>query len=80
MTNPDIDLELWVLRANVSGIIQDVREVKTRAAGRPGVLKCPDEVAERACCDRLQGLIARIEERVAALELRCCHRLPGGGG
>lgn len=80
MANVDIELELWVLRANVSGIRQDVREVKTSVTslGRDGAFQRSDMTEQHARCDRLRAQIERIDEALAALESRCC-RLPDGG-
>jgi hypothetical protein len=73
MANVDIELELWVLRANVSGIRQDVREVKTcvTSLGHDTALQCADMTEQRARCDQLRVQIERIDEALAALELRC---------
>lgn len=59
MAYPDVELELQVLRVNVSGIRGDVRDMKARVHTR---------------CDRLQQLIEQIDERLTALELRYCCR------
>lgn len=79
MANVDIELELWVLRANMSGVRQDVREVKTRATilGRAGAIQHSDMAEQEARCDRLRMQIERIDEALAALESRC-RRLSGG--
>ena len=78
MANIDIELELWALRVNVSGIRQDVREVKIRVLTRERSTgpQFPDAAEQHARYERLQGLIERIDERLAALELRCSSRSP----
>ena len=78
MANVDIELDLWVLRANMNGLRQDVREVKTRATslGRADAFQRSDMTEQHARCDRLRVQIERIDEALAALEQRCC-RLPG---
>ena len=75
MANVDIGLELWVLRANMNGLRQDVREVKIRATsqGRAGPFQRSDTIEQHARCDRLRVQIERIDEALAALELRCCR-------
>lgn len=80
MANVDIELELWVLRANVSGIRQDVREVRTRVTdlGRAAAFQRNDMTEQHARCDRLRVQIERIDEALAALEVRC-RRLPRRG-
>ena len=60
MPDVDIELELQVLRVNVGGIIGDVREAIAQLA-EPEVRY-----------DRLRERLKRIDERLAALELRCC--------
>ena len=73
MANVDIELELWVLRANVSGIRQDVREVKTlaKSLGRTRACHPTDDTEQHARCDQLRVQIERIDEALAALESRC---------
>ena len=73
---PIDDLELQVLRLNVSGIMGDVHEVTARAAS---VQRCrnllhADRAEPHARYDRLQEHMRLIEERLAALELRCYCR------
>lgn len=83
MAYVDVDLELTVLRVNVSGIRSDVRDVKTGVMRRrrSGAPPYSNTVAEQdARYDRLQQFIERINERLAALELRCsCRSLAAAG-
>ena len=74
MAYVDIDLELQVLRLNVSGIIGDVHDVKAHVTSRlrSRTPQFADVAASHARYERLQEQMRRLEERLAALELRCC--------
>lgn len=74
MAYVDIDLDLQVLRVNVSGIRGDVHEAKAheKSRQRARALRFADVAASHARYERLQEQMRRLEERLAALELRCC--------
>lgn len=76
MAHLDLELELQVLRVNLSGIRRDVRDVKAGVMGRQrrAALYYAGETEPHTRCDRLQELLDRIDERLVALELRCCCR------
>lgn len=74
MAYPDVELELQVLRVNVSGVRGDVRDMKARVGGPPCSAYFAETAEQHARCDRLQQLIEQIDERLTALELRYCCR------